>query len=102
MKIASASAQVGRQGRQRFEPAGSAIAATRSVVDVLDVAVTVVQRGDPLGVDVEADRREARLGEADHQGQPDVAEPDDPDDRLTPVESLQERVTHGPAPTSSS
>ena len=46
---------------------------------------------DPLGVDVEADDAEAGLGEADHQGQADVAETDHRDDEVALGNPASER-----------
>ena len=47
--------------------------------DVLDVRPALAQDADLGLVDVDPDDVEPRLGEADRQRQPDVAQSDDPD-----------------------
>jgi hypothetical protein len=48
--------------------------------DVADRAAALVQRGNPIGVDVESENTKAGIAEAQRQGNADIAEPDYADD----------------------
>ena len=67
----------GREELARVEHRGEV-----RVGDVVDVARARVQRGDPVDVDVDAERAEPLLGVPDRQRKPDVPEADDRDDRV--------------------
>jgi len=57
---------------------------------VLDGARAATQPLDPVRVGIDADHREARLGERHGQRQPHVPQPDDADDRRACLDSLTE------------
>jgi hypothetical protein len=61
--------------------------------DVLDVGLALVQEVDDALADVVADDLEARLGELDGQGEPDIAEADDGDGGGAVVDLLEELVS---------
>ena len=91
MKMASAAARsAARDVAEKAPPPTRS--ASHAGIDVLDVAVPLVQGVDPLRVDVEADDAEAGLGEADGQGQADVAETDHGDDEVALGHPAAERV----------
>ncbi len=60
---------------------------------MLDVPLAAVELGDLLGVDVEAEDREALLDEGEGEGQADVAHADDADEGVVGVDPGEERFT---------
>src|SRR5579862_2834299 len=63
-------------------------------VDVLDVTLAGVERVDLALIDVEADGAEAGVDEGVDQGEPDIAQPDHPDERRLLADRLFQRFTH--------
>ena len=55
------------------------------VAHVLDVGMPGVEAVDHLLLNIEAEHAEARVGQLDGQRQPDVAQPDDAEQRLPPL-----------------
>ena len=81
----------------RREPAAAVQLGDALGLDVADVALALAKAVDLLGVDVEADDREAAPGEGLGERQADVAEADDDDARLARLEAAGQLVGEGVA-----
>ena len=85
-------------GRERrevaggLEPAGPADLLELGGGHVLDVGAAFGEHADLLRVEIEAGDPEARLGELEGEGKPDVAEADDPDVRVARIDAIAKLV----------